>query len=63
MGDRERFQRAADDLADVLAALEDVDLNALPTDDDVRTVLAAKDALGDCCRRCRRTQHSLASDE
>jgi len=45
---------AADQLADVLLALEKVDLNALQLDDDVRLVLDAKRDLKELCRRHRR---------
>lgn len=63
MGDSENFARAADQLSEVLLALEDVDLNPLLAD-DVRTLLDARDELSDVCLRLRRNQHALAeSDE
>jgi len=46
--------RAADQLADLLLALEKVDLNALQLDDDVRLVLDVKRDLRELCRRHRR---------
>lgn len=51
--------RAADQLAEALFALEDVDLNPL-LDDDVRTLLDAKDDVRTICHLLRDRQHSIA---
>lgn len=58
MTDAETFERAADALFDVLLAMEDVDLNALD-DDDVRSLLACKEVVGDMTSRYRQNQHAL----
>lgn len=56
---------AADSLADAIFALDDVDLNPV-LDDDVRTLLDAKDDLRNICRRLRqdhRADQRLAEQE
>lgn len=56
---------AADALADAIFALDDVDLNPI-LDDDVRTILDAKDDLSEVCRRLRqdhRASERLAEQE
>lgn len=51
-------KRAADQLCEVLLALEDVDLNAL-IDDEVRAVLDVKDDIQAITHRCRNDQHAM----
>jgi len=54
-------RRGADQLAEVLQAMEAVDLNGLLVDEDVRTFLDAKDELSEICLRLRR-HHRSAED-
>lgn len=53
----EEFKRVADGLSEVLCAFEAVDLNPLH-DDDVRTLLDAKDDVEEMCQRYRKDQHA-----
>lgn len=55
-------KRAADQLCEVLLAIEDVDLNAL-LDDEVRTLLDAKEELSELTMRCRNDQHALERNQ
>lgn len=54
----DRYGQAADDLSSVLDAMNDVDLNALPVDEDVRTFIEAKTELKEICLRCREDQQA-----
>jgi len=49
---------AADQLADAIEAIREVDLNLL-LDEDVRTVLDAKEDLTDSCLRQHQNQHAM----
>jgi hypothetical protein len=53
----ERFREVADDLHAVVRAMDAVDLNAL-LDDDVRTLLEAKQTIEELTLRYRRDQHT-----
>lgn len=57
MSETDDLRNVADQLAEVIFTLEDVDLNAL-LDSEVRTVLDAKDDLGEVCLRARNDQHA-----
>lgn len=62
MSDGDTHKLAADQVSEAVFALEDVDLNTL-TDDEVRTLLDAKDDISDICLRLRQDQHASRCDQ
>ncbi|MFC5973809.1 hypothetical protein ACFPYI_20990 [Halomarina salina] len=61
-GRAEGFERAADGLTDVVDAIDDVDLNAMQTE-DVRTVLDARETLEDLTGQYRHDQRAYQRNQ